>query len=163
MKRGEIYYIESLYNEEGSEQRAGRPAIIVSNDLCNESSPVVEVVYLTTQPKNDMPTHVDIRSTQRNSVALCEQISSVSKDRVGSYYATCTDYEMLMVDAALAISLGLNFDSPKSKEKPTTAAQPTIAALPKQDDAELIKVKIERDLYKRLYDEMLTRLFTCPD
>lgn len=56
MKRGEIYYIESTYRETGSEQRGGRPAVIVSNDKNNENSEVVEVVYMTTKPKNDLPT-----------------------------------------------------------------------------------------------------------
>lgn len=51
MKRGEIYYIESTYRETGSEQRGGRPAVIVSNDKNNENSEVVEVVYMTTKPK----------------------------------------------------------------------------------------------------------------
>ena len=60
MKRGEIYYIESTYRETGSEQRGGRPAVIVSNDKNNENSEVVEVVYMTTKPKNDLPTHVFI-------------------------------------------------------------------------------------------------------
>lgn len=46
MKRGEIYYIESTYRETGSEQRGGRPAVIVSNDKNNENSEVVEVVYM---------------------------------------------------------------------------------------------------------------------
>ena len=56
MKRGEIYYIESTYRETGSEQRGGRPAVIVSNDKNNENSEVVEVVYMTTKPKrNDLP------------------------------------------------------------------------------------------------------------
>lgn len=50
MKRGEIYYIESTYRETGSEQRGGRPAVIVSNDKNNENSEVVEVVYMTTKP-----------------------------------------------------------------------------------------------------------------
>ena len=36
MKRGEIYYIESTYRETGSEQRGGRPAVIVSNDKNND-------------------------------------------------------------------------------------------------------------------------------
>ena len=49
MKRGEIYYIESTYRETGSEQRGGRPAVIVSNDKNNENSEVVEVVYMTSQ------------------------------------------------------------------------------------------------------------------
>ena len=63
IKRGDIYYIESGYATVGSEQRPGRPAIVVSNDRNNEHSSTLEVVYLTTQPKHDLPTHVTIRST----------------------------------------------------------------------------------------------------
>ena len=48
MKRGQIYYIESNHQEIGSEQRAGRPAVIVSNNKNNENSTTVEVVYMTT-------------------------------------------------------------------------------------------------------------------
>jgi mRNA interferase MazF len=43
MKRGEIYYIESTYRETGSEQRGGRPAVIVSNDKNNENSELAAV------------------------------------------------------------------------------------------------------------------------
>ena len=119
MKRGEIYYIErSSYGETGSEQRSGRPAIIVSNDKCNEYSEVLEVVFLTTQPKNDLPTHIDIRSSTKPSVALCEQINSIAIQRFGEYIGTCSDYELMMVDAALAISLGLEFEKkPEKKEE----------------------------------------------
>lgn len=104
--RGEIYYIEPA-QKAGSEQSSGRPAIIVSNDLNNKHSSVVEVVYLTTQPKTDLPTHVSIRSSSKPSTALCEQVHSVCVDRLGNYIAMCTDNEMLMIDAALAISLNL--------------------------------------------------------
>ena len=38
IKRGDIYYIESGYATVGSEQRPGRPAIVVSNDRNNEHS-----------------------------------------------------------------------------------------------------------------------------
>lgn len=82
MKRGEIYYIESTYRETGSEQRGGRPAVIVSNDKNNENSEVVEVVYMTTKPKNDLPTHVFIRSALSPSTVLCEQVNSVSVKRI---------------------------------------------------------------------------------
>lgn len=84
MKRGEIYYIESTYRETGSEQRGGRPAVIVSNDKNNENSEVVEVVYMTTKPKNDLPTHVFIRSALSPSTVLCEQVNSVSVKRIGT-------------------------------------------------------------------------------
>ena len=37
MKRGEIYFIKRNYTETGSEQRADRPAVIVSNNNNNTS------------------------------------------------------------------------------------------------------------------------------
>ena len=46
--RGQIYYIHPQ-EVVGSEQEGGRPAVIVSNDVCNEHSRVVEVVFLTTK------------------------------------------------------------------------------------------------------------------
>ena len=55
--RGEIYHIHEI-EVTGHEQHSDRPAIVVSNDVGNEHSPVVEVVYLTTQKKNMLPTHV---------------------------------------------------------------------------------------------------------
>lgn len=94
MKRGQIYYIESNHQEIGSEQRAGRPAVIVSNNKNNENSTTVEVVYMTTQPKNDLPTHVFIRSSLRPSTVLCEQIYSVSTERLGTYIGELTDREL---------------------------------------------------------------------
>lgn len=160
MKRGDIYFITRGYTEEGSEQRAGRPAIIVSNDKCNENSDVLEVVYLTTQPKNDLPTHVDIRSAPKSSIALCEQINSIYRDRFGEYLATCTEYEMALIDAALAISLDLKFDAPK-KEKAVVVPLPDNSAIKeklKERETEIVKISTERDTYKALYEGVLDRL-----
>lgn len=163
MRRGEIYYITRGYDEEGSEQRAGRPAVIVSNDKCNENSTVLEVVYLTTQAKTDLPTHVDIRSTPRSSIALCEQINSIYKDKFGDYIGTCTDYEMMMIDAALAISLNLTFESPKKEKtdgKPTNAGS-TDSVLKtelKEREMDIIRLTAERDAYKAMYDGIIERM-----
>ena len=46
-RRGDIYYIETGGVCVGSEQKPGRPGVIVSNDLGNKHSSNVEVVYLT--------------------------------------------------------------------------------------------------------------------
>ena len=43
--KGDIYYIEK-YPTQGSEQQAARPAIVVSNNKCNENSSVIEVVSI---------------------------------------------------------------------------------------------------------------------
>ena len=112
MKRGEIYFIKSNHNEIGSEQRSDRPAVIVSNDKNNEHSETVEIVYLTTKPKTDLPTHVLTRSALSPSTILCESVFTVSKKRVKEWIGTLTDSEMKSVDAALAISLGLDFEQP---------------------------------------------------
>ena len=108
MKRGDIFYIARGGGTTGSEQYADRPAIVVSNNECNKHSSVIEVVYITTQPKADLPTHVTISSTGRISTALCEQVSSISTDRVNNYIGQVTDQEMENIDIALMISLGIN-------------------------------------------------------
>lgn len=118
IKRGDIWYIESGYATVGSEQRPGRPAVVVSNDKNNEYSSTLEVIYLTTQPKHDLPTHVTIRSTNRESTALCEQITSVAVERFGDYCGHVTEHEMNRIETALLISLGLIVKEPVTEETP---------------------------------------------
>lgn len=129
--------------------RAGRPAIIVSNDTGNENAEIVEVVYLTTQPKKDLPTHVSIRSTKYKSTALCEQITTVAKKRIGEYCGTCTEAEMEMVENAMLISLGIDYGDGDYYDEEETA--------PGNSD-ELVRVTAERDTYKKLYESLVTKL-----
>lgn len=153
-RRGEIFYIERVGESYGSEQQAGRPAIIVSNDKNNEYSSTLDVVYLTTQPKTELPTHIDIRSAKKSSIALCEQVHTVSTQRVGDFIATCSEYEMQMIDAALLISLGIEFEKPKGvpdKEKPKPEQ-------PKESNDVVVRLTTERDVYKALYEQMLERV-----
>ena len=107
VKRGEIYYISRGGYNTGSEQQADRPGVIVSNDKNNKNSQTLEVVYLTTQPKNELPTHCTIRSTGRVSTVLCEQIHTVAVERIGKYIGVCTAQEMQNIDIGLMISIGL--------------------------------------------------------
>lgn len=104
--RGEIYHILPEDNETGSEQYSGRPAIIVSNEANNKFAPTLEVVYLTTKPKKALPTHVSIEAARFRSIALCEQVHTVAKTRVGDYIDKLSKYEVEDVDAAIVISLG---------------------------------------------------------
>ena len=148
--RGEIYYVRPAISSVGSEQVSGRPAIVVSNDKANLYSPVLEMVYLTTQPKNSLPTHVDITSVDRPSIALCEQIHSVAKSRVGGFIAKCTETEMAMVDGALCVSLGLE---PQVISEPERVSIPekTVQVVPKQEVSH--GEEFWKDLYYRLIDK----------
>lgn len=120
IKRGDIFYVYRHAVQQGSEQQTGRPAIIVSNDSCNKSSDVVEIVYLTTQPKMDLPTHVKIFSTSKASTALCEQITSIDKTRLGGFRGNCSKTEMQAIDVALAISLGIDLCAGENRQKEET-------------------------------------------
>lgn len=115
-KRGEIYYINNGNSGQvGSEMKKDRPAIIVSNDANNKHSSVVEVVYLTSKPKKELPTHVTIRSTGRMSVALCEEPTAISTERINNYICKATDDEMEHVDIALMITLGISMTKEMQK------------------------------------------------
>lgn len=153
-KRGEIFYIERAGDSYGSEQQAGRPAIVVSNDKNNEYSSTLEVVYLTTQPKTELPTHIDIRSTKKNSIALCEQVHTVSVQRVGDFVGNCSEYEMQMIDAALLISLGIDFEKQQEESK-QEAVKPETS---KESGDVVVRLTTERDIYKALYEQMLERV-----
>lgn len=142
MKRGEIYFIKSNHREEGSEQRGDRPAVIVSNDVGNEHSDIVEIVYLTTRPKADLPTHVITRSATSPSTILCEQISTVSKQRIGEKLGVITEAEREAMDRALAISLGL------------CGCQASDPAIPVSYD-DYRQMVIEHAMYKKFTDDLL--------
>lgn len=165
----------------GSEQYADRPAIVVSNDDNNGHSSVIEVVYLTTQPKTDLPTHVTIKSTGRVSTALCEQVYSVSVDRVNNYVGQASEQEMKNIDIALAVSLAIGEDVKISRiyrdervknleeikmlrEKISSmsgenAANGTMKqGIDDEPQKDILKLRRERDTYKALYEYLLERV-----
>ena len=183
IKRGEMFYISrggASYN--GSEQHADRPAVVVSNNKNNENSNVVEVVYMTTQPKTDLPTHVTIRSTGRISTVLCEQVYSVSTERVGTYIGECTDKEMENIDIALMISLQLSGGGKTSKQYNETiqkqqeeieyyrnkiqAMQQSLEEKKTEKPQEaagetseiVVRIETERNTYKALYEQLFERM-----
>ncbi len=104
--RGEIYYIEGGHAV-GSEQYADRPGIIVSNDVNNRFSKTFEVVFLTTKEKKPLPTHARIESSKYPSIALCEQIMTVSIERIGRCMGRLTAEEQKAVDQAMMVSIAL--------------------------------------------------------
>lgn len=147
--RGDIFYITQGVAV-GSEQKAGRPGIIVSNDLANKHSPNVEVVFLTSQEKKPLPTHVSILA-KIPSTALCENIQTVSKERLSDFIRSCTTKEMKAIDTALLTSLGI--------EAPAVVGggiQETTPIAPK----DLSGVEVERDLYRSLYERLLDKVIS---
>lgn len=114
--RDQIYYVYPRgYDYTGSEQGGSRPVIIVSNDVGNEYSSVVEVVFLTTREKKPLPTHVKIISSGQPSIALCEQIETVDKARIGNYINEISQAELKGIEKAILISLDIATNIRESK------------------------------------------------
>lgn len=144
VKRGDIFYIANskFYSTDPSNE-AGRPGIIVSNDTLNEHSPVVEVVYLTTKDKKPMPTHVGILC-KIPSIALCETIYTVTKDRLGDFVRSCTDKEMAEINRGMLCSLGIT--APVVEREVETS-----------ENADTTSLAVEKNLYKTLYEQLLDK------
>lgn len=131
-RRGDIFFVtEGAYT--GSEQNGGRPGVIVSNDVGNKHSPCVEVVFLTSREKKPMPTHVEVLC-KVPSTALCENIQTVSKERLVSFIRSCTTSEMKNIDHALLCSLGLH--APAAVGEGTQVFAPAPVAV---SEAELVQ------------------------
>lgn len=155
VKRGDVVYIKKVGITVGCGQSADRPAVIVSNDIGNKNSTCVEIIYLTTQKKAYLPTHTEVIAKVK-STALCEQIHTISKERIQGYIRSCTDAEMSAINKCLAVSIGLNMEPEKPENVPAENVEPAPVASPVDEDN--IKIKTERDLYKQLYEDMIERM-----
>ena len=152
IRRGDIFYVHKFGIQVGSEEHTGRPGVVVSCDEGNRYSETVQVAFCTTQPKSNLPTHVEILSTGRASTVMCEQINTVSLERLGNYIGRCTAEEMRDIDIAVATALGLKKEREQQIEKREAVVgkeTDTKAAL------ELATVKAERDTYRRLYEDLI--------
>ena len=154
IKRGEIYYVNKM-PVVGAEHEAGRPAVVVSTDRHNAKSGTIEVVYLTTRSKGMMPEHIFCSATGTDSTILCEQITTVSVDRLSDYITTLTEEEMLDVEAGLLHSLGMENYIPEETEgdepKDEPSEAPTVSA-------EVQRMTMERDFYKQMYESLLEKV-----
>lgn len=148
-KRGDMYWISSgPYDNDFLTRKLEkpRPAIIISNDDQNKYSGNAEIIFLTTSPKKDRPTHCTIRSCKSLSTALCEDICTINVDQIEGYIGTITEQEMAMVENCVLISLGIaSVDHPHKIESGC-------------DRGEYITLKKEAELYKEMYNSLLNRL-----
>lgn len=157
IKRGDIYYIRDTRQSVGSEQRADRPAVIVSNNTNNKHSGVYEVVYMTTQPKTDLPTHFIIASALKPSTVLCEQISSVYEERIGEWIGTLTPDEMKTLDQCLAVSIGIKAAGNTEDTENLRQQLETTEAKLAEMGAQLWTAESQRQTYKEMYEFLLSK------
>ena len=144
VRRGDVYYINNNRGQRGNEIRKDRPAVIVSADFLNKHSGDVVVVFLTSQPKKDMSTHVTIRTTGRASEALCEQPTTISVERLNNRIGSVTEREMQQTHS----------QNPKINRG--GASHSSNAVIESKHDR-IIRLETERNTYKKLYEDIMNR------
>lgn len=94
----------------GSEQAGVRPAVVVSNDVNNQHSPVVIVAAMTRAPqRRNYPqnVHVPAGVLPDEGTIYGGQLYTIDKTRLERYRGTLGAAKIAELDRALALSLGL--------------------------------------------------------
>lgn len=106
-KRGQIYRV-NLEPTQGSEQQGtARPCVILSITPLNNKLRQVGVVPLSTSGKALPPVVVAVPSAGASSVALCHQVRTIDKARMGRLVGDLSPTDMTAVENAVRQVYGL--------------------------------------------------------
>jgi mRNA interferase MazF len=109
IRRGEVWLV-NLGAGSGSIQGGNRPCIIISNDMANTHSPVINIIPITSRTKNKLPTHVEISfecGVIKDSIALVEQITLINKDALVTKLGNVNTATLDKLEIATFIQLGV--------------------------------------------------------
>jgi mRNA interferase MazF len=108
--RGDIWAVV-LDPTVGREQAGTRPGLVVSVDKFNRGPAGLVVVLPITSKDKKQPIHVPINSLEGGlstaSFIKCDDIRSVSKDRLGKFYGAVSRQTMAEVEKRIRILLDL--------------------------------------------------------
>lgn len=113
-KRGDVVFIENpLQGTDAGDHvvRGNHPAVVIQNQRGNDYSPNLIVAYLTSQIKRvEMKTHVLLTRYDelKTSMIQAEQLATVDKSAVLGYITHLRDEDIVRLDKALLVSLGMD-------------------------------------------------------
>ena len=108
--RGEVWLVD-FGEPVGREQSGRRPAVVVSADPLNESRAGVLIVVPTTTTPRGLPSHIEIDPVSSGlnevSYAKCEDVKSISEQRLIARLGAITDSALFEVARSLRFLLNL--------------------------------------------------------
>jgi mRNA interferase MazF len=124
-RRGDIHWVnfdltsaaeEARGEPVGSEEKGWHPALIVSNDVGNKWSPLVIVAAMTSKPSRRRQTW-DVWLPENQPLKKAGRIQgnhlyAIDKQRLGRKLGTLSAMQLVDVDQALRVSLGLEGTTP---------------------------------------------------
>lgn len=103
INRGDIYWCCPRNSNYGR-----RLYVVVSNNAACRYSNTILMCPLTTQQKKDLPTHFTLSNILgRTSTVLAENIIQMDKKDIMDYVVTLSDQEIVKLNVALFMALGL--------------------------------------------------------
>ena len=99
IERGNIYRVNLDPTIGGDQQGNARPCVVLTRTAYNRQLRTVGIVPLTSSPRALAPLIVPVPSAGKaNSMALCHQIRTIDKTRMGKLLGTLSPEDMAVVE-----------------------------------------------------------------
>lgn len=106
-ERGEVYWV-NFDPSIGGEIQKTRPAIILSNNAANAVLSRVQVLPITSRTERLYPGEALIDLNGEKRKAMADQLTTVSKQRLGRKLGIINSADMSRVEAAVVLQLALS-------------------------------------------------------
>lgn len=108
INRGDVYWI-NFEPSVGGEIKKTRPAIVLSNNAANAHLNRIQVIPITSNTDRLYPGEAFISLNAEKRKAMADQLTTVSKQRLGKRLGSLGKEDMGRVEAAVLLQLGIDF------------------------------------------------------
>jgi mRNA interferase MazF len=154
IRRGEIYWAR-MDSGLGSEQGIYRPVVIVSSDEGNEKCPTVIGVWCTSQYKYGK-LYVPIVTEGKQARAICSQLVTLDKVRLGRNMGYVTDEEMSEIEEGILRALGIT--SYEDEYEAEEVEQEEQEADDDNLEEKIADLELELKITRAAYDRLLAKV-----
>jgi len=106
IERGEVYWV-NFEPSLGGEIKRTRPAIVLSNNAANAYLNRVQVIPITSNTDRLFPGEAYVRLNTEKRKAMADQLTTVSKQRLGTKIGFLSDDDLGKVEVAVLLQLGI--------------------------------------------------------